>query len=159
MHLHDVKRFGSEATKEANTKQRFDRLRSSAQVILDQPCRTILSPLLPTLPPNLSTGALKTTRNLFSVVNNPHSLAPAPGESTTSPASEMFRTISRSVAEPIPSVACLFPSLLGVQYGVSVSESSLEIRNAFVRKVYTILCTFSPSFGSRVDYQPPTSVP
>lgn len=31
-----------------------------------------------------------------------------------------------------------------VQYGVSVSESSLEIRNAFVRKVYTILCTFSP---------------
>ena len=34
--------------------------------------------------------------------------------------------------------------LNGVQYGVSVSESSLEIRNAFVRKVYTILCAFSP---------------
>ena len=152
MRLYDVKRFGSETAKEANTKQRFDRLRSSAQVILDQPCRTILSPLLPTLPLNRPTGVLKTTKNLFSVVSNPHSLVPAPGESTTSHASEMFRTISRSVAESVPSVACLLPSLLGVQYGVSVSESSLEIRNAFVRKVYTILCTFSPSFGSRVGY-------
>jgi len=26
------------------------------------------------------------------------------------------------------------------KYGVSVSESSQEIRNAFVRKIYTILC-------------------
>lgn len=26
------------------------------------------------------------------------------------------------------------------QYGVTVTESSVEIRNAFVRKVYTILC-------------------
>lgn len=26
---------------------------------------------------------------------------------------------------------------------MTVNESSLEIRNAFVRKVYTILCTFS----------------
>ena len=152
MRLYDVKRFASETTKEANTEQRFDRLRSSAQVILDQPCRTILSPLLPTLPPNRPTGALKTTKNLFSVVSNLHSPAPAPGESTTSPASEMFRTISRSVAESVPSVVCLLPNLLGVQYGVSVSESSLEIRNAFVRKVYTILCTLSPSFDSRADY-------
>ena len=135
-----------------NAKQRFDRPRSSAQVILDQPCRTIPSPLLPTLPPNRPTGALKTTENLFSVVSNPRSLAPAPGESTTSPASEMFRTISRSVAESVPSVVCLLPSSLGVQYGVTVSESSLEIRNAFVRKVYTILCTLSPSFGGRVGY-------
>lgn len=28
------------------------------------------------------------------------------------------------------------------QYGVTVTESSVEIRNAFVRKVYTILCAF-----------------
>ena len=34
----------------------------------------------------------------------------------------------------------LFVSLSDLQYGVSVNESSLEIRNAFVRKVYTILC-------------------
>lgn len=27
------------------------------------------------------------------------------------------------------------------KYGVTVTESSVEIRNAFVRKVYTILCT------------------
>ena len=39
----------------------------------------------------------------------------------------------------------LLVSLLGVQYGVSVSESSLEIRNAFVRKVYSILCMSRPS--------------
>ena len=45
----------------------------------------------------------------------------------------------------VPSIVRLFPSLPGVQYGVSVSESSLEIRSAFVRKVYTILCTCSPS--------------
>ena len=46
----------------------------------------------------------------------------------------------------IRSLSCLAThKLTGVQYGVSVSESSLEIRNAFVRKVYTILCAFSPS--------------
>jgi protein lifeguard len=28
------------------------------------------------------------------------------------------------------------------KYGVTVSESSLEIRNAFVRKVYSILCAY-----------------
>ena len=30
------------------------------------------------------------------------------------------------------------------QYGVSVAESSMEIRNAFIRKVYTILCESIP---------------
>lgn len=33
-----------------------------------------------------------------------------------------------------------FPLLIVLKYGVSVSESSVEIRNAFIRKVYTILC-------------------
>jgi len=47
------------------------------------------------------------------------------------------------------SLVCLLADLLGVQYGVSVNESSLEIRNAFVRKVYTILCTYWPSPGRR----------
>lgn len=53
-------------------------------------------------------------------------------------------------AEPAPSVGCPLVSLLGIQYGVSVSESSLEIRNAFVRKVYTILCMSSPSPSKRL---------
>jgi hypothetical protein len=30
------------------------------------------------------------------------------------------------------------------QYGVSVAESSMEIRNAFIRKVYTILRESTP---------------
>lgn len=34
----------------------------------------------------------------------------------------------------------LIPLKIFCQYGTTVSESSLEIRNAFVRKVYTILC-------------------
>ena len=36
------------------------------------------------------------------------------------------------------------------QYGVSVSESSPEIRNAFVRKVYSILCEYQLMFRLRL---------
>ena len=45
------------------------------------------------------------------------------------------------VSCPKYSLVCIPASLLDPQYGVSVNESSPEIRNAFVRKVYTILCT------------------
>jgi hypothetical protein len=53
------------------------------------------------------------------------------------------------------SLFCQLESLLDIQYGVSVSESSPEIRNAFVRKVYTILCKFGPS--STRDNNPRTT--
>ena len=53
---------------------------------------------------------------------------------------EIFLTISRSaLGLHLPP-----PFLIFSQYGVTVTESSVEIRNAFVRKVYTILCA-SPS--------------
>jgi hypothetical protein len=53
---------------------------------------------------------------------------------------EIFLTISRSAL----CLHLLPPFLIYSQYGVTVTESSAEIRNAFVRKVYTILCA-SPS--------------
>ena len=44
----------------------------------------------------------------------------------------------------------LLVNLPNFQYGVTVSESSLEIRNAFVRKVYTILCTLTSNRIPRI---------
>jgi hypothetical protein len=38
------------------------------------------------------------------------------------------------------------------KYGTNVSDSSPEIRNAFVRKVYTILCEFVFSLGRTTCY-------
>ena len=62
-------------------------------------------------------------------------------ESITNLPQEIFLTISRFVPRlHLPPTFSDFFS----QYGVTVTESSLEIRNAFVRKVYTILCA-SPS--------------
>ena len=46
-----------------------------------------------------------TIESLSLAADNPPSPAPALGQSTTSPASETFRTTSRSVAESIPSFA------------------------------------------------------
>jgi hypothetical protein len=41
-------------------------------------------------------------------------------------------------------VTCILTAIvmltLVIQYGVTVSDSSPEIRQAFIRKVYTILC-------------------
>lgn len=54
---------------------------------------------------------------------------------------EIFLTISRFA--PCLHLTLTFSDIFS-QYGVTVTESSVEIRNAFVRKVYTILCT-SPS--------------
>ncbi len=59
-----------------------------------------------------------------------------PGSITNLP-QEIFLTISR-LAHCIH-LPLSFSDLFS-QYGVSVTESSVEIRNAFVRKVYTILC-------------------
>ena len=57
--------------------------------------------------------------------------------SITNLTQEIFLTISKlAYCIHLP---LTFSDLLS-QYGVTVTESSVEIRNAFVRKVYTILC-------------------
>ena len=66
------------------------------------------------------------------------SLVPVLGSITNLPR-EIFLTISRLVhCIHLPITVSDFLS----QYGVTVTESSVEIRNAFVRKVYTILCAY-----------------
>ena len=63
-------------------------------------------------------------------------------ESITNLPQEIFLTISRfAPCLHLPPTLSDFFS----QYGVTVTESSVEIRNAFVRKVYTILCASPPS--------------
>jgi hypothetical protein len=53
---------------------------------------------------------------------------------------EMFLMILRFV---LPLFSLMILVSHPEQYGVSVSESSVEIRQAFVRKVYSILCEFT----------------
>ena len=63
----------------------------------------------------------------------------------TNPAKAIFQMTSRYALSIVNAI-----SSRSIQYGVSVSESSAEVRNAFIRKVYTILCECGSISSSRM---------
>lgn len=91
----------------------------------------------PVPPPSYGTSAQREDRNLTEPLIADSSRAPAGGGIYNQPAAgdlpDDFKVgaLKLFVSVSLSDVA---------KYGVSVSESSLEIRNAFVRKVYSILC-------------------
>lgn len=61
----------------------------------------------------------------------------------------------KGIVKSVPSL--LFDTTF--KYGVTVSESSPEIRSAFIRKVYTILRAFDLFQSRYIIYTPSASMP